>query len=215
MAIVFTNGCFDIITPAHISVLQCASMCGIHRVIVGLNSDISVSALKGPTRPLNCQEDRERVLRGFPYVGDVIIFSEPTVTRLLQEVKPTIWMKGGDYTVDTLNPEEVAAARSIGCQIHFAPKIRTNSTTDVLERYAHAVRLPLARDLYKTRHAIARLLITYRPHLGGTWYEDTAKDAGLELDGIGHIKNCRDDLDCPPFNARGLQEVEELAKLKK
>ncbi len=214
MALVFTNGCFDIITPAHIALLQTASLFDIHRVVVGLNSDSSVRALKGPTRPINCQEDRERVLRGLSYVGDVIIFDEPTVTRLLHEVKPSIWIKGGDYKLETLNPEEVAAAKSIGCQIQFAPKVKCSSTTDVLERYAYNVRLPLARDLYNARHAISRLLITYRRHLMGTWYEDTARDAGLELDAIGHIKNCRDHLD-GPMNTRALQEVEELAKMKK
>ena len=94
---IFTNGCFDILHPGHISLLKyCKSLGG--EVIVGLNSDESVKRLKGSLRPINCQEDRKVMLESIKYVDKVIIFYEDTPYNLIIETLPDIIVKGGDYT---------------------------------------------------------------------------------------------------------------------
>ncbi len=207
---VFTNGCFDIITTAHVNLLGfCAAWSNNCRVVVGLNSDESVRKLKGPNRPINNQEFREEVLRGIKGVTDVIVFDQTTVTKLLLTLKPDVWMKGGDYTLDTLNQEEVAAAKNIGAQIHFLPWRENIGTTDIIRRIEQNARRPVAMDLYSCRHSVARLLIAYSRRLMGTWYQDTARDCGIELDAIGHIKGYRDPLD-GPLNQRALEQLEEI-----
>ncbi len=132
MITAFTNGCFDILTIAHIRLLKLA---GEHATLtVGLNSDVSVRALKGQGRPVNTQEHRAEVLRSVRWVDQVVIFDEHTVTKLLLELRPNVWVKGGDYTLDSLNKEEVAAAKSVGCEIVLSPYIGGVSTTALLTR---------------------------------------------------------------------------------
>jgi len=99
--IVFTNGCFDIIHPGHIDFLERASAMG-DRLIVGINSDASVRSIKGPNRPLIPQEERARVLRSLRFVDEVLIFEESTPERLIQELKPDVLVKGGDWSVDQI-----------------------------------------------------------------------------------------------------------------
>lgn len=205
---VFTNGCFDILTAAHVSLLRFARQQG-DKLVVGLNSDLSIRSLKGPNRPLNPQAEREAVLYSIRWVDEVIVFHEPDVCELLRMVQPQVWVKGGDYDYTSLNPQEVEVAEAMGCGIKFAPKLDGVSTSAVLT----TVRRPLAVSLYNARRALARILVAYRHHLQGNWYEDSAKDAGLELDGIGHLKGpyAHDDL-TGPFNSRALEEVDRLAK---
>lgn len=95
MKTVFTNGCFDIAHRGHIELLKFCSSLGY--VIVGLNSDSSIRNIKGESRPINNQSDRELLLRSIRYVDDVIIFNETTPLRLINEIKPDIIVKGGDY----------------------------------------------------------------------------------------------------------------------
>jgi len=97
---VFTNGCFDILHPAHIKLLEFCSKIGY--VVVGLNSDKSVKRLKGESRPYFSQQDRKFMLESCRYVGEVHIFEEDTPYNLIKSTKPDIVVKGGDY-----NPEEV------------------------------------------------------------------------------------------------------------
>ena len=103
MKTVFTNGCFDILHPAHLRLLEFCKSLG--KVVVGLNSDDSVKRLKGPTRPFFSQEDRKFMLESCKCVDEVYIFEEDTPYSLIKSVKPDIVVKGGDY-----EPEEVVGA---------------------------------------------------------------------------------------------------------
>lgn len=98
--IVFTNGCFDVLHKGHVEYLAKSKALG-SKLIIGLNSDTSVRALK-PGRPINNQEDRMAVLLALRCVDEVIIFDEPTPLELIRKVKPDIITKGGDY-----KPEQV------------------------------------------------------------------------------------------------------------
>ncbi len=127
----FTNGCFDILHPGHLRVLEEAkSRCG--RLIVGLNSDTSVRALKGEGRPVNDQIARARVLGGLSAVDGVVLFDEPTPQRLIERIKPDLLVKGGDYTLDTI----VGASEVIemGGSVHIVPLVEGHSTTATIAR---------------------------------------------------------------------------------
>jgi D-sedoheptulose 7-phosphate isomerase len=99
--LVFTNGCFDLLHPGHIDLLERARALG-DRLIVGINSDDSVRAIKGTGRPLVSQEDRTAVLRGLRSVDEVMIFDEPTPARLIEQVKPDVLVKGGDWPIEQI-----------------------------------------------------------------------------------------------------------------
>ena len=96
--IVFTNGCFDVLHRGHVEYLEKSRALG-DKLIVGLNSDESVRALK-PGRPINTAEDRKAVLMALKWVDEVIIFDEPTPLQLIHRIKPDIITKGGDYTLE-------------------------------------------------------------------------------------------------------------------
>lgn len=102
--IVFTNGCFDIIHFGHVSYLEEAKSCG-DILIVGLNSDSSVSRLKGPSRPINGEMERAYVLAGLKAVDYVVIFSEDTPYELIATLKPNLLVKGGDWS-----PEQIVGS---------------------------------------------------------------------------------------------------------
>jgi rfaE bifunctional protein nucleotidyltransferase chain/domain len=129
--IVFTNGCFDILHVGHVRYLQAAKELG-GRLVVGVNSDQSVRAIKGPNRPINTAADRAEVLAALVWVDYVIIFNDPRVTRLVKELRPHIYVKGGDYTIDSLNPEELAALQQIGADVRIIPLVPGKSTTALL-----------------------------------------------------------------------------------
>jgi len=98
--IVFTNGCFDILHPGHVSYLEEAYQLG-HFLVVGLNSDASVKKLnKGKNRPIQNQKARALILAGLACVNAVIIFDEETPAQLISEVNPDILVKGGDYKIN-------------------------------------------------------------------------------------------------------------------
>jgi D-sedoheptulose 7-phosphate isomerase len=94
--VVFTNGCFDIIHPGHIDLLERARELGT-KLIVGINSDSSVRAIKGEPRPFLSQDDRAEILKGLRFVDEVRIFDEPTPEKLIEEIKPDVLVKGGDW----------------------------------------------------------------------------------------------------------------------
>ena len=94
--VVFTNGCFDLIHPGHVDLLTKARALG-DKLIVGINSDRSVRAIKGPDRPLQNEESRKSVLLGLKAVDDVLIFDEATPERIIKEVRPDVLVKGGDW----------------------------------------------------------------------------------------------------------------------
>lgn len=127
----FTNGCFDILHPGHLRVLEEAKFrCG--RLVVGLNSDASVKRLKGPTRPVNDAASRARVLSGLSVVDAVIVFEEDTPAALIEAVQPDLLVKGGDYDIDSIVGADIVQAR--GGVVHIVPLVDGQSTTAAIAR---------------------------------------------------------------------------------
>jgi rfaE bifunctional protein nucleotidyltransferase chain/domain len=131
--LVFTNGCFDLLHVGHVRYLQAARALG-DALAVGLNADASVRVLKGAGRPLNNEVDRAEVLAALACVDFVTIFTEPRATDLLTAVRPQIYVKGGDYTLETLNAEERIALEAAGAEIRFVPLVPGRSTTGLVEK---------------------------------------------------------------------------------
>ena len=131
--LVLTNGCFDLLHLGHVHYLEAARSLG-DTLVVAINGDNSVRALKGEGRPLNRECDRAAVVAALECVDHVVIFPEVRVTRLLERVRPAIYVKGGDYTSDTLDPEERAALEKIGAQIRILPFEPGYSTSGLIER---------------------------------------------------------------------------------
>ena len=129
--IVFTNGCFDILHAGHVRYLTAAKNLG-DVLIVGLNTDESVRRLKGSTRPVNNENDRAEVLLGLKAVDYVIFFGEQTAENLISEVKPDIYAKGGDYTLETL--PEAKIVQSYGGEVKFIPLVAGKSTTNIIKK---------------------------------------------------------------------------------
>ena len=126
--LVFTNGCFDLLHVGHTRYLQAAREEG-DALAVGVNGDASVRALKGPNRPINPAEDRAEILAALECVDFVTIFEDPRATNLLAQVRPHVYVKGGDYTLETLNAEERAVILAAGARIAFIPMVPGRSTT--------------------------------------------------------------------------------------
>ena len=129
--IVFTNGCFDIIHAGHVRYLTAAKNFG-DILIVGLNSDDSVRRLKGNSRPINNQNDRAEVLSGLKAVDYVIFFGENTAEALISEIKPDIYVKGGDYSLKTL--PEAKIVQNFGGRVEFINLVAGKSTTNLIEK---------------------------------------------------------------------------------
>lgn len=135
--VVFTNGCFDLLHLGHIRYLEQARALG-DVLVLGLNSDASVRRLKGPQRPLVGQQDRAGLMSALRPVDHVVIFEELTADNILLELKPEIYVKGGDYsfsdaTSHTAKPlPEEPTVRSYGGQIVFIPFLPGHSTTDLI-----------------------------------------------------------------------------------
>lgn len=125
--IVFTNGCFDLLHAGHVSLLQHAHSKG-DVLVVGLNTDRSVRALKGPGRPLLPQHDRARLLAAMEAVNYVVLFDEDTPARLVGRIRPDILVKGADYGV-----KEVVGRRHAG-RVELAPLVRGISTSELVRR---------------------------------------------------------------------------------
>ena len=131
--LVLTNGCFDLLHLGHVRYLEAARSLG-DALVVAINGDDSVRALKGEGRPLNRERDRAEVVAALECVDHVVIFPEVRVTRLLERVRPAIYVKGGDYTADMLDPEERAGLEKIGAQIRILPFEPGYSTSGLIER---------------------------------------------------------------------------------
>lgn len=116
--VVFTNGCFDILHIGHVRYLINARSLG-DILIIGLNSDDSVSRLKGPERPINPEVERAEILAALECVDYVSIFNEDTPVELITSIKPNIHVKGGDYKVEDL--PEAEAVRSVGGIVKVVP----------------------------------------------------------------------------------------------
>jgi formyltetrahydrofolate-dependent phosphoribosylglycinamide formyltransferase len=133
--VVFTNGCFDLLHAGHVRYLAQARALG-DALVVALNSDASVRALKGPTRPVNTEADRAEILLGLRSVNAVIVFSGERCAEEILAIRPHVYAKGGDYTPDSLHPVERAALDAAGTQISILPLVPGRSTTATLQRAA-------------------------------------------------------------------------------
>ena len=129
--IVFTNGCFDLLHRGHVYNMSRAREMG-DILVVGLNSDASVSRLKGPERPINSQQARAEVLAAMAFVDFVIIFQEDKPLNLISAVRPHILVKGGDYKV-----EEVVGYREVttwGGRVEIIPLLEGYSTSSLIDK---------------------------------------------------------------------------------
>lgn len=131
--VVATNGCFDILHAGHVRYLAKARQYG-DVLVVGLNSDTSVRAIKGAKRPLNFEGDRAEVLAALESVDLVTIFCDVRATNFLRRAAPTIYVKGGDYTPETLDAEERDVLGNIGAEIRIIAFERGYSTTALVEK---------------------------------------------------------------------------------
>ena len=131
--LVVTNGCFDILHLGHVTYLKNARNFG-DALLVGVNGDDATRQLKGAGRPVNSENDRASVLAALESVNGVCIFTEKTATKYLAAAQPDIYVKGGDYTLDTLNQDERRAVESAGGKIILVPFVPGKSTTALLEK---------------------------------------------------------------------------------
>ena len=126
-----TNGCFDILHVGHVKYLKEAKKCG-DVLVVGLNSDVSVKMLKGDTRPINPQSDRAQVLAALNCVDYVVIFDEISPIELLKSIKPDVYVKGADYTLETL--PEAKPLLTLGIDIKFVDLVLGKSTSNIIKK---------------------------------------------------------------------------------
>ena len=129
--IVFTNGCFDILHAGHVRYLEEAHSLG-YCIVLGLNTDASVRRLKGETRPVNTELDRAAVTGALAAVDYVVLFDEPTAETLIEKVRPAVYVKGGDYTRETL--PEAKVVEKYGGEVHFIDLVPGRSTTKIIEK---------------------------------------------------------------------------------
>ncbi len=128
--IVFTNGCFDILHPGHIRYLSAAKDQGDF-LVIGLNSDDSVSRLKGPNRPIQQEDVRAELMAALHVVDAVVIFNEDTPLELISYLKPDVLVKGGDYTIETIVGADVVQQN--GGKVEVIPFEEGFSTTNLIE----------------------------------------------------------------------------------
>ena len=131
--LVVTNGCFDLLHPGHVTYLESGRNMG-DALLVGLNGDGSVRQLKGEGRPVNSEQDRAVVLAALQSVDGVCIFSDRTATRFLAAAQPDVYLKGGDYTLETLNQDERRTVEQAGGKVMIIPIVPGKSTTELLKK---------------------------------------------------------------------------------
>ncbi len=131
--VVLTNGVFDLLHTGHLYYLQQARRLG-DALVIALNADASVRALKGPARPVQTEVQRAYALAALECVDAVVIFRAPRLTAEIRALRPDVYGKAGDYTLATLNPEERAALEEGGAQIEFLPFLPGFSTTALIAR---------------------------------------------------------------------------------
>ena len=133
--LVVTNGCFDILHLGHVTYLENARNFG-DALLIGVNSDAAVRGLKGAGRPVNSEGDRSAVLAALESADGVCIFTDVRATKFITAARPDIYVKGGDYTLETLNQDERRAAESGGGKIVLVPFVPGKSTTGLLGKIA-------------------------------------------------------------------------------
>lgn len=132
-SMVMTNGCFDLLHVGHISYLHASKKLG-DTLWVLINSDESVRALKGPTRPIESEAERAYCLAALSCVDYVVVFDNPRLVDEIELLQPDIYTKAGDYTIETLHQGERAAFEAAGTEIEFLPFLKGFSTTKMIEK---------------------------------------------------------------------------------
>jgi len=133
--IVFSNGCFDILHLGHVDYLARAADFG-DKMIIGLNTDSSVSRIKGPTRPINDERSRAMVLAGLEFVSAIILFDEPTPYELIRLIQPDVLVKGADYKPEDIVGYDIVTAK--GGDVKTIPFVDGYSTTKIEQRIREA-----------------------------------------------------------------------------
>lgn len=129
--VVATNGCFDILHVGHIRYLQQTKSYADYLIVL-LNSDKSVKSIKGESRPINNESDRAEILTALSCVDFVVLFDEDSPADLLDEIKPDIYTKGADYTMDTLPEREIMLKN--GIRVEFIDFVQGKSTTNIIDK---------------------------------------------------------------------------------
>lgn len=137
--IVLTNGCFDLLHTGHVYFLSEAAKLG-DALFIALNADASVRELKGPTRPVQSTTERAYLLGQLTFVDTLFSFETPRLTEEIKALRPDIYAKAGDYTLDTLNPEERGALEACGTEIRFLPFLEGYSTTSLIAKISDAAK---------------------------------------------------------------------------
>jgi rfaE bifunctional protein nucleotidyltransferase chain/domain len=130
-SVVFTNGCFDLLHRGHVHMLRAAKACG-DILIVAVNSDRSVQAIKGPSRPILGQEDRAELIAAMEMVNYVVLFDEPDPYSLIASLKPDVLVKGGDWSAGNIIGADVVEQN--GGRIVVVPYLKGFSTSEIIER---------------------------------------------------------------------------------
>lgn len=133
--VVLTNGVFDLLHRGHLEYLAASAAMG-DALLVAVNSDASVRILKGAGRPLNREADRAYAVASLRVVDAAFIFEGPRLAGEIRRLKPDVYTKAGDYTLETLDATERAALEDVGAEIRFMPFLEGRSTTDLIERGA-------------------------------------------------------------------------------
>ena len=128
---VFTNGCFDILHAGHVRYLEKARSFG-DCLVLGLNTDASVRGNKGSSRPINSELDRAEVVGALKSVDYVVLFGEKTAETIIAKVRPDVYVKGGDYTLETL--PEAKIVQNYGGRVEFVQMVAGRSTTNVIKK---------------------------------------------------------------------------------
>ena len=129
--LVVTNGCFDILHRGHAEYLFKARKLG-DALMVFINADSSIRAIKGPDRPVNDEQSRAFILSSLYYVDSIVVFDTPRCTDLFTKIKPDIYVKGADYNINTINKEKKAALLDVGADIQFIELTAGFSTTKII-----------------------------------------------------------------------------------
>ena len=129
--VVTTNGCFDILHVGQVRYLEKTKTFGDYLIVL-LNSDKSVRSIKGPTRPINCEEDRAEILSALKCVDYVVLFDEDSPRNLLDEMKPDVYTKGADYTMETLPEADIM--RKNNTRVEFIEFVEGKSTTNIINK---------------------------------------------------------------------------------
>jgi D-glycero-beta-D-manno-heptose 1-phosphate adenylyltransferase len=129
LKVVFTNGCFDLLHPGHVDYLSRARKLG-DRLVIGLNSDSSVSRLKGQNRPINNENDRAFMLAAYSFIDAIILFEEDTPYNLISVVKPHYLVKGGDYSPETVVGADIV--ENLGGKVIILPFIDGYSSSKLI-----------------------------------------------------------------------------------